>query len=258
MLVAELPDGRIGGYADLIDYAEEHLRFPIDLRVPPGEHAHEIGAALVEEMEARAAERAVAGATTRLIVLSAYDLGLRIAEEQGYERYRYSFQMRIDFDGELETPEWPEGVSVRTFVRGADDEAVYEAQNDAFSDHFEHAAWPYEAWRQWAFVESFDPSMWFLAADGDEIAGVCLCRVESGEGSELGWVNVLGVRPPWRRRGIGRALLLHAFAEFRARGKIGARLSVDGLNPTGAVALYEGVGMHVARRYDLYSKPLAE
>ena len=67
---------------------------------------------------------------------------------------------------------------------------------------------------------------------------------------------MLGVRRPWRRRGLGRALLLHAFGEFRARGKRGAGLGVDGLNPTGAVRLYEQAGMHVARRFDQYAKPL--
>lgn len=71
------------------------------------------------------------------------------------------------------------------------------------------------------------------------------------------WINVLGVRRPWRRRGVARALLLHAFAEFRGRGKRGAGLGVDGLNTTGAVRLYEQAGMHVARRYDQYKKPLS-
>jgi ribosomal protein S18 acetylase RimI-like enzyme len=69
-------------------------------------------------------------------------------------------------------------------------------------------------------------------------------------------VNVLGVRRPWRRRGLGRALLLQAFAEFRSRGRRGVGLGVDGLNTTGAVRLYEQVGMHVARRFDHYRKPL--
>jgi mycothiol synthase len=256
MLVVERPDGRIAGYADLTDHGEKHLRFPIDLRVPPGEGAPEVADALVAAMEARAAEMADEGATVRLFVPSTYDLGLRIAEARGYEPFRYSFHMRIDFDAGLQSPEWPEGISVRAFVRGADDEAVYEAQGDAFSDHFEHARWPYENWRQWAFGESFDPSTWFLAVEGDEIAGVSLCRADAGPGGELGWVNVLGVRRPWRRRGLGSALLLHSFAEFRARGKRGAGLGVDGLNTTGAVALYEGAGMHVARRFDQYRKPL--
>jgi ribosomal protein S18 acetylase RimI-like enzyme len=69
-------------------------------------------------------------------------------------------------------------------------------------------------------------------------------------------VNVLGVRPPWRRQGLGRALLLQAFAEFRARGKRGAGLGVDGLNTTGAMRLYEQAGMDVARRFDQYQKSL--
>jgi mycothiol synthase len=256
MLVAELAGGRIGGYADLTDQGLEHHRFWVDLRVPPAEGAAEIAAALLEAMEVRAAEVAAGDASVRVSVPPPYELGVRVAEERGYEVFRHSFQMRIEFDGELPAPEWPEGLSVRTFAPDQDDEAVYQAQNDAFADHFEHTHWPYENWRRWAFTESFDPSLWWLAEEGKDIAGVCLGRAEAGAGGELGWVNVLGVRPPWRRRGLGRALLLQSFAEFRARGKRGAGLGVDGLNTTGAVALYERAGMHVARRYDQYKKPL--
>ncbi len=256
MLVAELPDGRIAGYADLVDQACEHLRFWVDLRVPPGELAPEIGGAFLDELEARAAERAAADATVRVSVLSPDEAGRRLVERRGYEVFRYSFQMRIEFDGGLPEPVWPEAISVRTFVPGRDDEAVYEAQDDAFADHFEHVSWPYESWRGWAFAEPFDPSLWWIAEQGPEIAGICLCRAEAGAGGELGWVGVLGVRRPWRRRGLGRALLLQSFAEFRARGKRGVGLGVDGLNPTGAVRLYEQAGMRVARRFDQYRKPL--
>jgi mycothiol synthase len=256
MLVAELADGRIAGYADLNDHAQERVRFAIDLRVPPGERAREIGGALLEAMEARAAQVAAPGASVRLWVPSTDDEARRFAESHGYEPFRYSFQMRIDFDGELPEPEWPEGIAVRTFVPGQDDEVVYEAHQDSFADHFEHAPWPFESWRRWALGESFDPTLWYVAEDGPQIAGVCFCRIEGGAGGERGWVNVLGVRPPWRKRGLGRALLLGAFAEFRARGKSGAGLGVDGLNTTGAVRLYEQAGMYVARRSDQYRKSL--
>lgn len=256
MLVAELHDGRIGGYADLMDQAQEHRRFGIDLRVPPGEHDVEIAAALLEAMEDQAAQHSRGDASVRVFVPSPYELALRLVRDRGYEVFRHSFQMRMDVDGELAGPCWSEGISVRTFVPGQDDEAVYEAQQEAFADHFESARWPYESWRRWAFTESFDPSLWFLAEEGAEIAGVCLCRGEAGAGGELGWVDSLGVRGPWRRRGIGRALLLYAFAEFRARGRTGVGLGVDGLSPTGAVRLYEQAGMHVARRFDQYKKPL--
>jgi len=256
MLVAERPDGRIAAYSDMVDAALDHLRFWIDLRVPPQEDRAELAAALLEAMEGRAAEEAAPGATVRVSIFAG-DEGTRVSvETAGYEVFRHSFRMQIDFEGDLPTPEWPEGITVRTIVRGQDDHTVWEAHQDAFADGFEHATWPYESWREWAFSEAFDPSLWFLAVDGDDIAGVCLCKAHAGAEGELGWVNVLGVRREWRRRGIARALLLNAFAEFRARGSSGAGLGVDGLNPTGAVALYEQAGMHVARRLDQYKKPL--
>ncbi len=256
MLVAELEGGRIAGYADLGEQ-DERRRFWIDLRVPPGPHAEEIASGLLDALEALAASSAAEGATIRASVYSEYELAARLLAARGYEVFRYSFRMQIDFDGELPEPRWPEGVSVRTFVPGRDDEAVYEAQDDAFADHFEATRQPYESWRQWAFNESFDPSLWLLAEVGAEIVGVCLCRAESGAGGELGWVDSLGVRRPWRRRGVARALLLRSFAEFHARGKRGVALGVDGMNTTGAVRLYERVGMHVARRNDHYRKPVA-
>ena len=67
-------------------------------------------------------------------------------------------------------------------------------------------------------------------------------------------MRVLGVRRPWRRRGLGRALLLEAFARFRERGCHAAALGVDGENTTGAVRLYESVGMRVAHRADVYER----
>ena len=257
LLVAERADGRIAAYADMVDAALDHQRFWIDLRVPPAEDAAGIAASLLETMERRAAEEAVPGATVRVAISAADERSRGYVENAGYELFRHSFRMQIDFDGEPPAPEWPEGIVLRTFVRGQDDRPVWEAHQDSFADDFEHAAWPYESWREWAFSEAFDPSLWFLAEGGTEITGVCLCKAHAGAAGELGWVNVLGVRRPWRRRGLGRALLLHAFAEFQARGREGAGLGVDGLNPTGAVRLYEQAGMHVARRLDQYKKPLA-
>jgi mycothiol synthase len=256
LLVAERPDGLIVGYADMVDAALEHQRFWIDLRVPPSEDAAEIAASLLETMERRAAEAAAPGATVRVAITSADERSRAYVETAGYELFRHSFRMQFDFDGDPPAPDWPVGIAVRTIVPGPDDRRVWEAHQDAFVDGFEHAAWPYESWREWAFSESFDPSLWFLAVEGDEIVGVCLCKAHAGADGELGWVNVLGVRRPWRRRGLARALLLNAFTEFNARGRSGVGLGVDGLNPTGAVRLYEGAGMYVARRLDQYKKPL--
>ncbi len=169
--------------------AQEHRRFSIDLRVPPAAHGSEIGAELLSAMEVFAAELATRDASVRVFVPSTHEHAVRLVEDRGYELFRHSFQMRIDLDREVPEPDWPENISVRTFEPGQDEEAVYETQQDAFADHFESARWPYESWCRWSFTESFDPSLWLIAEDGPEIAGVCLCRSESGASGELGWVN---------------------------------------------------------------------
>jgi ribosomal protein S18 acetylase RimI-like enzyme len=89
---------------------------------------------------------------------------------------------------------------------------------------------------------------------GDEVAAVALCRARAHEDPEMGFVNTLGVRRPWRRQGLGLALLHHAFGEFYRRGQKRVGLGVDASNLTGATRLYERAGMHVARQFDLYEK----
>jgi ribosomal protein S18 acetylase RimI-like enzyme len=114
---------------------------------------------------------------------------------------------------------------------------------------------PFEEWQHWLMGEGFDPTLWFVLEDGGEVAAVELCREHEGEAG-LGWVSVLGVRKQWRRQGLGRALLLHAFHEFRRRGFHGAALGVDAESLTGANRLYESAGMRVVRQSDVYEKAL--
>jgi mycothiol synthase len=100
--------------------------------------------------------------------------------------------------------------------------------------------------------EGFDPGLWFLAMDGDEIAGGSLCQDYPDEG----WVEQLGVRRAWRRNGVGLALLRHTFREFYRRDRRRVGLGVDSQSPTGATRLYRRAGMHVARQLDSYQKEL--
>jgi ribosomal protein S18 acetylase RimI-like enzyme len=98
----------------------------------------------------------------------------------------------------------------------------------------------------------------FLAMDGlsGEIAGINLCRPHSFDDPEMGWVGTLGVLRPWRKRGIGLALLRHSFNEFFRRGYRKVGLGVDAQNLTGALRLYENAGMHVRQAFDQYEKEL--
>jgi ribosomal protein S18 acetylase RimI-like enzyme len=74
----------------------------------------------------------------------------------------------------------------------------------------------------------------------------------------MGWVDGLCVRRPWRKRGLGLALLLHSYGMFHERGKLRVGLGVDAENITGALRLYEKAGMHSDpnRTYVVYEKEL--
>jgi ribosomal protein S18 acetylase RimI-like enzyme len=172
---------------------------------------------------------------------------------RGFRPVRHSFRMSIDLDDDVPEPAWPDGVQLRTYSDG-DARAFYEAENESFADTWEPIEPPFEEWSHWVLdTPSFDADLWFLAEDGVEVAGVAICKVHPGDPS-LGWIQILGVRKPWRGRGVGRALLLTAFRAFRTRGLSRAGLGVDAENPTGATRLYESVGMRVVDRFELYEK----
>ena len=241
-------DGELVGYLDI--QLQESGRFPADVRTLDAEAA----ALLLAEADGIGRER---GATVIRSFVQGDDPVLRpVLEVAGWQPIRYSFQMRIDVEGELPEPEWPGGLSPRN-LRPGEEERVYEAHMDAFADHWEHHRYTFEDWRDFNVGRhSFDPSLWWLVDDGDELAAISLNAWHFSGDPEFGWIQVLGVRPPWRKRGLGTALLRHSFRNFQARGATRVGLGVDGENTTGAVRLYEQVGMRPVRRSDTYEKQL--
>jgi mycothiol synthase len=185
---------------------------------------------------------------------SADDVPLvELFERTGYRKARHSFRMQIELDGDQPEPEWPESVSVRT-MRGGEERRVYEAQMASFADTWMFAVEPYESWLHWMVEEpSFDPSLWFIAEQEGEVAGIILSRAPENEPG-VGWVRILGVLPAYRQHGLGQALLQHTFAEFGKRGFTAVGLGVDAENPTGAVRVYQRVGMHVERTSLMFEK----
>ena len=171
--------------------------------------------------------------------------------QNGFTLARHSYRMAIDLDEARPEPSWPDGISVRSF-RAGEGPAVYEAHMETFEDSWEHVRQPYDQWSHWMLDRpGFDPNLWLLATVGDEIAGIALCRVhETDPGT--GWVTILGVRRPWRRQGLGRALLLQSFRRLAAHGCARAVLGVDASSLTGAHTLYENAGMSVISTFDIY------
>jgi mycothiol synthase len=150
-----------------------------------------------------------------------------------------------------------EGIEIRTYRPDEDEQRTYEAQEESFEDHWDHNPQPVETWREFSVKQSnFDPSLWFLAWDGEEVAGLLLGFLERSGDPGYGWVGTVGVRRRWRRRGIGEALLRHSFRALHDRGQRGVRLSVDAESLTVATRLYERVGMHVLRRSNTWQRDL--
>lgn len=247
-------EGRLTGYADL--GAHPDPKYWLDLRVPMSS-SDETRDALIRWGEERARRRAGGheGALMRAFAYDSDEPEKMALERHGYQLIRHSYRMRIDFDDEPPPPEWPEGVTVRPATE-ADLETAYETQMETFEDSWEHTREPYDEWSHWVVEEDLDLSLWFVAEENGEVAGIALTKQHEAE-EGLGWVRVLGVRRPWRRRGVGRALLLHVFQEYRRRGFHGVGLGVDAESLTGANRLYENAGMRVFRRSDIYEKALS-
>ena len=249
------PDGVLVGTEEAA--REDATHFHMDGYVHPAYRGRGIGTTLLRLAEAWARERLPAAPEERVVlragVAGADSTAHQLFEAEGFTIVRHFWRMEIQMEEPPAPPEWPAGIRVRTFVPGQDDRALYEAVQEAFADHWGHVPPPFDEWahgRIWR--EDFDPTLCFLAVDGEEIAGDAMCTDRMG----AGWVGNLGVRRPWRRRGLGMALLRHAFGEFYRRGMRTVALGVDAQNPTGATRLYEQAGMRVTQRYVAYEKAL--
>jgi len=164
-------------------------------------------------------------------------------ESRGYREVRRFYEMAIELTEEPAAPVLPAGL-VLDELHEDEYEAFYDALNEAFAEHWEWHPDPFDEWlerRRGQHRDEHGP-VWFVVRDGDELAAVTRNDVSVAGG---GYVGAIGVRPAWRGKGLGKALLQATFAEFWRRGTTRVTLDVDSENATGAVALYERVGMHV-------------
>lgn len=246
--VAELGD-EICGYTDFRRHDDGLIG--VDLRVRPSAWGRGVADALLDRAEAVAGPER----TVHCFVAERDDEGRGALGRRGYRLIRHSFVMQIDFDGPPAPPEWPPGFAVRPYAGEEDLRAVYECNQESFADGWEFHREPLEVWRRFGVDRpDFDPSLWWLAEADGELTGICLGEWHYSGDPTFGWVNTLAVRKPWRERGLGFALLRHAFADFGARGATRVGLGVDAENPTGAVRLYERAGMRPVRRLDVYER----
>lgn len=252
-------DGTLAGSMSLSD--REHVVVEADGYVHPNHAGRGLGTFLVRRSEERAAAHLDLAPANARVVLRNYVNALnpeacRLLGGEGYLPIRHFWRMSITHGDSPELPTWPKGFSVHSSVAGKDEPAVFAAVEDAFQDHWSMGPTSYEDWLKRNASDGYDPSLWFQVIDAatGEIAATSVCR----HYGEMGWVRYLGVRRPWRRRGLGEALLRHTFGEFYRRGTKTVALGVDAESPTGATRLYERVGMTMVRQHVTYEKVLRD
>ena len=259
------PAGQIVGCMEFWDLTEPHARYNTWGRIHPAHKGLGIGAyflAWAEERARHSIAKAPDGARVAMLnwVTDLDKQAQPLFEKCGWSRIRRSYRMEIDLNAPPPEAAWPAGITVRTFVPGQDERATVTADRESFRDHWGFVERPFEDDLQ-MFVHfmrepDFDPTLWLLAMDGDQIAGISLNAAQADDDPDVGWVSSLGVLRPYRRKGLGLALLQHSFAEFYRRGKRKVGLGVDAYSLTGATRLYERAGMHVARQFSTFEKEL--
>jgi len=178
---------------------------------------------------------------------------------EGYEPIRYEVEMARTLKGELPEVPMPPGLEVRP-VSDEHIRPIWDADVEAFRDHWGYVPPTEESYKRWLEWRCFNPALWKVAWDGDQVAGMVLNFIDERENEEYqrkrGYTESISVRRPWRRRGLARALIAESFRSLRDRGMDEAALGVDTQNLTGAFRLYEGMGFEEVKRWTDYRKIL--
>lgn len=249
--------GRLAGYAAF--EARGGGRMLVDGYVYPELTGRGVGTALLRQTEERAREELSSSPDGERVylqnaALAADPAAPSLYAAHGYEPVRHFWRMVIDLERAPE-PRVPPGIELRIFREPEERRTVFETNQEAFADHWEHRPRSFEEWSKGAFdVQGYDASLVWVALEGGEVVAANLCYWKRQ--GDWGWVGSIGVRPQWRRRGIAEALLETSFAEFFRRGERRVGLGVDAQSPTGATRLYEKAGMRVFWEAIVYEKEL--
>lgn len=266
VLVVEL-DGRIVGYArvqwdDQQDGARayEHLAL-----LRPELRGRGIGTAILGWQEGRLRAIAAghdAGGRPRVFQAESFDRDeyqVRLLAGHGYEPVRRGYEMVRPTLHDLPAVALPAGLEIRPVGR-ADMRRVWEADIEAFRDHWGEIDESEEAWLRFRDEPTYDPALFVVAWDGDEIAGSVLNVIdpadEARKGVRRGVLDSVSVRRPWRRRGLARAMIAAGLHRLSELGMDSAMLGVDGENPNRAMSLYESCGFEVVNSFTVWRKPL--
>jgi mycothiol synthase len=185
--------------------------------------------------------------------------GVAMVEAEGYRAVRYGFMMVRPMTEPIPEAPLPDGLEIRPVVE-ADHRRIWDADEEAFRDHWGVAERTEEDFERWFSFPNLDTSLWRVAWDGDEVAGSVFSLIWPEENATLGinrgWLEHISVRRPWRKRGLATALIAETLRLYREMGLEQAALGVDSENPTGALRLYESLGFRRHRTGISFRKPI--
>jgi mycothiol synthase len=267
LTIAEI-DGRIVGYArrDWVDANDGIREYRSRGAVDPAWRRHGIGSALLADTERQQAVLASIHATDRPRFLGTFVEGRNVgasalAEANGYRPVRWFFDMERTglADSLPPIPPMPDGLEVRPVETGQLLQ-IWRADIEAFRDHWGGGDDSDEAFRRYQDAPDFDPSLWVVAWDGDEVAAAVVNTIYAHEnaatGGRRGWLESVFTRRAWRKRGLASALIARSLHVLAERGMETAMLGVDADNPSGALRLYESFGFAVVERGQAWRKPM--
>jgi ribosomal protein S18 acetylase RimI-like enzyme len=221
---------------------------------------------LLDWLEARGAEvlRAVVAAhpgrppaVLRLGCPDQHPERASLYQQRGFRPVRHFYRMRRDLRQPIPDRPLPAGLRFDHY-RPENGEALRQALNEAFSDHWSPEPVSENDWQQFIVQQkSFRPELTQVVMDGSEVAAFSLNGADpqpGPDGERPGWIGSLGTRRPWRKRGLASALLVESMRLFQAAGLDSAMLGVDSQNPSGALGLYERLGFVTFRSSTAFHK----
>lgn len=266
VVCATIDDELVGyGWVDWVDTTDGLREFRVSGYVRPDHQGCGIGRRMLAWQEGHARAHPAADGT-RPLVLGTWSpeeraRKRRLFDGAGYAPVRFFFTMRRPSLDGIGLPPMPDGLELRPIGNDrASLRRLWDADVEAFADHWGGFDGSEAAFERALTDPDLEPELYVVAWDGDEIAGAVTNAVPRAEneafGRRRGWLETVFVRRPWRRRGLGAALVGRALVRLREAGMDEAMLGVDSANPSGALGLYERAGFVVDRRALAYRKPM--
>lgn len=223
----------------------------LDWTVHPRLELEPTASALLDWAEGQRAARGAAD-QLRTNAMSGDDAGMAFLERRGYRQVRTSWDMTRNLTPDDRTVVPSAGVIVRTFRTG-EESLLHRVADTSFQDHWDHVPWTLESFTESMLATPWEPGLTFFAEVDGQVAGQLIALPFD----DRGYIASVGVLREFRGRGAAGAMMRQAFAAFAERGLPRVELSVDAASPTGAVSLYEGLGMRAVRSYSSFDGPSA-